>query len=256
MTNYVPISTEDHRDKRWVRHTSLMFAKAETISPLYVNELAPALQAMPIAFIKQDDGFALVVVMGVRPSENLFISGTGAWMAPYVPIVYRSSPFELWSAYTDGNHQEILCIDDTCVRSDDEGEPFFNEDGQVSDSIRVVMDQVKQLNASRQLTQLVCAALAEHDLIVPWPIVLKDSEEDRTVNGLYQIDETALNNLSNDAFAALRKVGALPVAYSQLLSMINISILAGLVSRPELYESAASSTGQGQASDTFDFAGL
>lgn len=255
MTNYVPISQDLHSNKRWVRHTSLSFAKADTVASVYVNELSPALQAMPIAFVKREEGFELVVVMGVRPGENLFVSGTGSWMAPYIPIIYRSSPFELWATHNEEN-QEILCIDDTCIRSDDEGEPFFNDDGQITEAIRIVMDQVKSLNASRQLTQLICAALAEQNLIIPWPIVLDDGVKNRTVDGLYQIDETALNALSEDAFLSLRKVGAIPVAYCQLLSIINLNILAGLVQRPELYESAASLEQKSTESDTFDFAGL
>ena len=255
MTNYVPISTEVHRDKRWVRHTNLLFAKSETVAPLFVNELAAALQAMPLAFIKQEAGFSLVVVMGIRPRENLFVSGSGSWMAPYVPTIYRSSPFELWAVPSEAN-QEILCIDDACVVEGDEGEPFFNDDGQVSETISTIMEQVKILNSSRQLTQLICAALAEHNLFEPWPIILNDGVEDQTINGLYQINETVLNNLPSEAFLALRKIGALPVAYSQLLSMTNMSVLAGLIQRPELYAGVNSAMDKGEASETFNFAGL
>ena len=61
------------------------------------------------------------------------------------------------------------------------------------------------------------------------------------VEGLYRIDEAALNALPDDAFMPLRKTGALPLAYAQLLSMNQLALL------PKAAEVQARIKGQLQA---------
>jgi hypothetical protein len=58
---------------------------------------------------------------------------------------------------------------------------------------------------------------------------IKQGEQSVSVNGLYRIDEAALNALGNKAFLALRRSGALPVAYAQLLSMNQMGVLQRLL---------------------------
>jgi hypothetical protein len=48
------------------------------------------------------------------------------------------------------------------------------------------------------------------------------------VEGLYRIDEVALNALSAEPFQEVRAAGALPVAYCQLLSMQHLAVLGEL----------------------------
>lgn len=254
MPTYAAISHELHRNKRWLRHTSLAFSKTDTVAPLFVNELAAAVQAMPIAFVKQEQGFVLVVVMGLRPGENLLVSAEGKWLAEYMPVTYRSSPFELL-AVTGLEGQQVLCIDEGCVTEGAEGEPFFNENGEVTGAISEIFKLVKQFNASRQLTQNICAVLAAHDLISPWKIVLNNGVEEQSVAGLYKIDEAVLNTLSDEAFLALRQAGALPVVYCQLLSMQKIDALAQRIQPPKA-EPSTKAEESGVRSETFDFSGL
>lgn len=249
MTNYVPISTELHRNKRWVRQSSLAFAKTDTVAPLYVNELAAAMHAMPIAFIKQEHSFSMVVVMGLHPKQNAFVSADGRWTSDYLPVTYRSSPFELFSI---GNESEqVLCIDESCITEETVGEPFFREDGEIAKTISEVFEVVKRLNVSRHLTQTICASLAECNLIHPWEIILEDGSQKQAVNGLYKIDETILNNLSEDVFFELRNVGALTAIYAQLFSMHKLSSLAEVIR-----QSAPAPKAEIVMSDTFDFGGL
>jgi len=254
MPTYAAISHEIHRNKRWLRRTSLAFSKTDTVAPLFVNELAAALQAMPIAFVKQAQGFVLVVVMGLRSGENLWVSAEGKWMAEYMPVTYRSSPFELL-AVTGQEGQQVLCIDEDCVTEGAEGEPFFYENGEVTAAVSEIFKLVKQFNASRQLTQNMCAVLAEHDLISPWKIGLKNGVEEQAVAGLYKIDEAVLNTLSDEVFLILRQAGALPLVYSQLLSMQKMDSLAQRIQPPKAEPSTSAET-PSVASETFDFSGL
>lgn len=250
---YVPISLESHGKKRWLRHTSLSFAKGDTATPLFANEIAEALQAMPIAFIRQNDRFTLVVVMGLRPGENLFVDENNAWQSKYLPVIYRSSPFELVPVQGQDD-QTILCIDDKCISDTDEGEAFFSEAGDVSDNIINIFELLKKFNAFRTLTENICAVLSDLNLIAPWPLKLHDGNEELSVNGLYRVNEEALNELSDEDFLKARNTHALPLAYAQLLSMKNIDVLSELLRRK--IQADASKVKPSFGNDTFNFAGL
>jgi len=248
---YVPINREALADKHWRRHASIAFAKNDTVTPLYVNELAIALQALPIAFVQQEDRFSLVVIVGLRPGENLLVSAANTWLSEYLPVSYRSSPFEL-IPLSGNESQYAMCIDEECITDTDEGEPFFNEAGEINEDLGKLFELLKQFNAGRQQTQNICAALAKHNLIVPWPMVLEQDTETLNVNGLYQIDESALNALSDEAFLDLKRSHALPVAYAQLLSMHKISGFGELMRQ----RAATTKIDKQPATDTFNFAGL
>jgi hypothetical protein len=63
-----------------------------------------------------------------------------------------------------------------------------------------------------------------------------------------------LNNLSDEAFLALRHAAALPVIYAQLLSMNNIQHLADLL-KHRTHEIAEASKPK-EEEGTFNFSGL
>ena len=243
---YVPISKELHGDKRWVRHSSMLFAKADTVAPLLVSDLAAAVHALPIAFVEYEQQFVLVSVMGLRPEENLLISPQGEWLSEYMPALYRSSPFALLPA----QDHHVLAIDESCISNAQGSEPFFNSDGEITESIKDAFERVQRINASRQMTQLICAALSENNLIKRWPITLNDGVNKQEVAGIYCIDEEALNALDDASFLSLRQTNALPVAYAQLYSMQKVSLLARLAEQRPVVTNEAS------ANDTFSFAGL
>ena len=226
MPKYIAVSKETHASKRWKRIDNYSFAAKDAVVPLVVQELPRALMYLPIGFIKQEEQFVPVSILGLQPGQNLFIAPDGRWIGGYTPAAYRGYPFQLADT-ADG--QRVLVIDeDSGLVSDSEGEPFFDEEGNPAQALKDVLDFLNQVDANRKLTQHICKLLAEHLLIKPWPINLQDSEGERIVEGLYCIDETALNALPAEAFEALRQAGALPIAYCQLLSMQHIQKLGQL----------------------------
>ncbi len=91
------------------------------------------------------------------------------------------------------------------------------------------MLRARGLTAESQTTDVAVAALAEARVIQPWPIKLKAEQSERSITGLYCIDEVALNALADDVFLKLRKTsGALPIAYAQMLSMGQLGIFQHL----------------------------
>jgi hypothetical protein len=107
-------------------------------------------------------------------------------------------------------------------------QPFFEADGEPAKVMRDVLEFLQQVRNNHQLTQRVCAVLHAEGLIVPWPLTLRDDSGEQVVQGLYRIDESALNTLDSETLARIHQAGALPVAYCQLLSMQHIQMLGKL----------------------------
>jgi hypothetical protein len=238
------ISAENFSGKAWRRYTGYAFAAGETLIPLVVAELAQAVPAMPLAFIQSGEGFQLVAVTALQPGTNLFVAPDGRWLGAYVPAALRGYPFRL--VKPQDREESVLCIDEASglVVEAGQGETFFDEDGQPGKTLRGVLELLSQVEQSRMATQGAVDALVAAGLVQPWPLSINQGEQNVPVTGLYRIDEAALNALENEAFLALRRSGALPVAYAQLLSMNQLAVLQRLAQIQENLKAPASSVGQ------------
>lgn len=226
MPNYQAVTKSAHAHLRWKRYDSYAFASMDAVAPLVMQELPKACMTLPIAFVAQDDKFIPVAVQGLHPGQNLFVAPDGRWLGGYIPAIYRSYPFALANAEND---QLVLCVDaDSGLLSDSEGEPFFDEQGQPSQPVKDVLNFLQQVQANRALTARLCAALAAEGLIQPWSITLETEEGEKTVQGLYRIDEAAFNALQGEALYRIHQAGALPLVYCQLLSMQHLHMLGKL----------------------------
>lgn len=227
MPQYMAISKKHHADKSWTRFDSYQFAAKDNLAPLVGAEVAKAVLALPMAFIKQQDNFVLVAVLSLTPGQNMFVAPNGQWLGAYVPSVFRGYPFRL--ARAEGRDDLILCIDeDSGLISDTEGEPFFDENGELSQQVKNVLDFLSQIEQNRIVTQQAVSALAEAGVITEWNLKVKTDEQETPITGLYVVDEAKLNTLDDPEFLKLRQAQALPIAYAQLLSMANISVFEKL----------------------------
>lgn len=228
MPNFQAVSKAAYANKRWKRYSSYTFAANDAVAPLVAHELPRAMMHLPIGFMKQQDVFVPVAVLGLQPGQNLFVAPDGRWIGGYTPAAYRGYPFQL---ATSAEGQSVLVIDDgsgLITDMQDEGEAFFDDEGNPAKPVKDVLDFLGQVQANRAATERTCAVLGEHQLIQPWPITVQGASGERKVEGLYRIDEAALNAAPASVFEALNRVGALPVAYCQLLSMQHLQTLGKL----------------------------
>lgn len=235
MAQLTVISREQHAGKRWKRYTSYSFAAHDAVAPLVAQELPRACMHLPIGFLKTENGYQLVAVLGLQPGKNLWVSPDGRWLAGYVPAAYRGYPFALANT-EDG--QRVLCVrEDSGLVNDDEGELFFDEEGQPAKPIQDVLDFLQQVTANAQVTAQLCGVLEEHGLVSPWNVQVKSADGEKKVEGLFRVDEAALNALPAEALAAVRDRGAMPLVYCQLLSMQHLHQLGRLAAHWESVES-------------------
>jgi hypothetical protein len=229
MANFVPVERERHAGKGWRPPTDYGFAATSSAVPLLLVEFAKAAVVMPIAFIEKSGRYQPVAVMSPVQGRNFFIGPGGQWLGGYIPALLRGYPFSLLRA--EGGEKTILCIDEDSgliVDADEDGPRFFEEDGGPSAAAKATLNFLQQVEQNRFRADLVVAALAEAGIIVPWPLTVSVDKQPQTVKGLHRVDEAKLNALDDESFLKLRKSGALPLAYTQLLSMGQLAIFEQL----------------------------
>ena len=220
MARYVPVSRTTHASKAWRRVPNFLFAAKEPLMPVVAAEFSRVAAWMPIAFVEQAGQYVPVAMMCPMPGHNLFVGPEGQWLGGYIPASLRAYPFAL--VRREGSEQAILCVDDDSglvVDADAGGEAFFGADGGPSAALAPLMDFMTRLQGSRTGTDLAMAALAEAGVIEQWPFEVQFNERKTSIDALYRVNEAALAGLDDAAFLRLRKSGALPLAYAQLLSM-------------------------------------
>jgi len=236
MATITPITRSRHATMRWRGNVSYAFAADRAVVPLVGAELFRAVLAFPVAFIRQGEGFVPAAVLGLESNRNLFVAEDGRWLGGYIPAALRGHPFVLGRT-EEG--QQLLCVDEASelVGEGPEGERFFEDDGTPAEAVRRVLDFLTRVEQNRAATAAICAALQARNLVEPWPITLKGDQGERKIEGLFRVNEAGLNALDDEAFLSVRKSGALPIAYTQLLSMQQLRVLRDLaaarVPRPQ-----------------------
>lgn len=229
MTEFAAITPERHANRAWKRYSSYAFAAKETVIPLLGAELSKAAPDMPIGFIRTGEAYELVGITSLQPGLNLYVAPSGQWLGTYTPAALRGYPFRLLQPQEA--KEAILCINETSglvVDAGEGGEAFFDDQHQPSPALKDILNFHAEVERNRAATQQAVNALAEAGLIVPWELNLKQGEKIVPVTGLYRVDEAAMNALDDGAFLALRRTGALPVAYAQLLAMNQLAVLERL----------------------------
>ncbi|TXM67544.1 SapC family protein [Methylobacterium sp. WL12] len=225
--NLQPVSHERHQTRRWIRFPDYHFTASYSWAPLAAAEVTKAALALPLAFIERAGQWSLVGVLGLKPDQNLYVTPDGQWIGSYIPAVFRAFPFSMRRSETG---EVILCVDEGSglVLESGEGEPFFGEGGEPSDSIKQVLSFLSETAKSEAVLTQACGALHAQGVFEPWPITIDGDEGQQQVGGLYRINEAALNRLDDVSFNQLRRAGVVPLAYAQLLSIGNLTDLARL----------------------------
>lgn len=235
MANYIPLDPELHADAGFRKGEDYEFAAKDTVAPIVAEELAHIVPMLPLVFVRagtEGGGYRLAVLQSLQPGANALIRPDGKWSAPYVPALYRGYPFALLPV--KNSNKRVLCVDTDSPqfveKLGQEDSPFFRDNGQPSEIVSRVLEFWRQYEKQREITQRAVDALAKQGLIVAWKIKLQGekTEEPVPLEGIFRIDEAALNDLHLAGFEALRLAKALPVAFAQLFSQHRLDSLARL----------------------------
>lgn len=225
------VSPSRHQDFSFSRFEDYRFAATDMAAPIVGAELAQVVRTYPICFLKDDGGhFFLAALLSVAPGKNLFVRpDTGRWMG-YVPAHFRSHPFRL--ARHPEQQNPVFCIDEGSEWVHDKrdvGEPIFTAEGKPTEEVEKIINFLKEVENNKSATARAVTALASAGVIQPWPVKTKgDHGQEQTLNNVYAVDETKFNGLDDETFIKIRHSGALPIVYSQLLSMPHIEMVMKL----------------------------
>lgn len=223
-----PISQSVFGTKYFKRFDSYAFTRENVVVPLVLRELVRASLAMPFGFIKTQEDFLPVAILGLENKQNYFVDSEGRWLGRYVPAAFRGHPFSLAN---DPENKKILCFDvESGLLTDEGGEPFFDVSGKPSDAIKDILNFLTQVELNQQATRQMCGLLARHGLFEPWQIKMDAGSDNPafSIEGVLKINEGAFNRLGEKEVYALHQGGALAVIYCQLLSVQHLSTLGKL----------------------------
>ena len=192
----------------------------EHMLPVVVHEFVVAGAEFPIVFVKDQSGenFQPVVLLGLSAQQNLVIK-EGKWDGMYVPRVARNYPLVLVQEQP-GSDRLIVAIDESSERvNDTEGFPLFNDDGTESEYLVARKQQMADFVDFSQITHNFTLKMQELGLIKEQVLTVTINEEKRNINGINMIDDKALNELSDETFLELRKLGYLTAIYAHLMSL-------------------------------------
>lgn len=229
MPTFVALTHERHAGLGWKRSHHYTFAAQEALVSLAGAELSRAATAMPIAFVPKATGYQVVGVLSLQPGTNLFVAPGGQWLGAYIPAIWRGYPFRVLPA--EGDESSVLCVDEASewvVNADEAEAVFFDARGEPSAAVREMLDWLARLERQQAMTRRAVDALAEAGVIRPWTLHVERAGQKLSVMGLHRIDEAAFNALDEATHLELRRRQSLPVAYAQLLSMHQITVLEQL----------------------------
>ena len=160
-----------------------------------------------------------VALLGVEQHQNLYVHPDGRWLGGYIPASLRGYPFNL---LPNEQGQRILCIDAEQLIMDvtDVGQPLFDDNGQPTEAVAKQLDFHQHCVDNRERTQQAVNALQQAGVLVPWGLEISRGEgaAPKRIDGLYRIDEKALNTLDAETYATLQ--GApMALAHAQLFSV-------------------------------------
>ena len=224
MRDPLIVSFKECQRLRWSPPEDVAFGQEFALVPLTVAELSAAACSMPLALLKQKEGWSLVGVCGVEPGHNLFVRN-GQWLGAYKPNWLQNWPFDFIMV----REKAFLVFDKASGALVTEGgEPFFEDEHTMGPTLSLIADRMRPLARLIQQTSKAIQLLNSAGVLVPWPDSVRKRVDGFSVSGLYMLDEKALAGLDDQAFLGLRSCGALALGYAVNLSVGQTHILSRL----------------------------
>lgn len=219
MPDWIAISRTAHAHTHWRQRDQYHFASTQTAIPVTLAELPSLVPHYPLALMQQQGQWQLVAMTGLLPEKNLYVHPDGRWLCGYVPAILRAHPFRL----IPQGEQYVLCIQPDYLTDDESAPRLFDEEGRLHPSLEKGQAALQQLAVGQQKTATAAQALAEADVLEPWPLTIDrgEGQQPLEVGGLYRISEKALNGLESDAYLTL-KGAPMALAHAQLFSTHNL----------------------------------
>jgi len=141
----VPINLARHGDCSVETRSDYAFSSEVNSVPLMAVEFPQASSEYAVVFAGTETEVMPAVILGVRGSENLFLSAENAWEGKYIPAFLRRYPF----VFTREADRFVLCIDEEApgFNREGRGERLFAADGNPSAYVDNVLKFLQEFQA-------------------------------------------------------------------------------------------------------------
>jgi hypothetical protein len=226
-----PLSFEKHGKLRLSENLDFTRFKSQHLVPVVFQEFYSLATEFLLVFVRHSESgdFVPVAMMGFNKDKNLYCQ-TPEWQPAVVPASFKLTPFALTRFDPDTMEADIAIDEDSPLLSETVGEPLFDAQGQRTDYLQKRIDRVEAAAKHSMQARALCQYLSEKRLFKNRPLMFQYSEQSPRyeIDGLFTIDEEALEKLSNEEFQELRQRGLLPIIYSHLTSLQQIGRLSRL----------------------------
>jgi len=164
-----------------------------------------------------------MLVLGLVPGQNLFITGDNAWdKNAYV----RRYPFCMTRVSLNGKEapERVVCVEKRSVTP--KGERLFADDSEALPAWAPLQTLLFEYEADLLRAQQTCTLLAQHALFEPFTMQAVPAQgEPLQLTGMYRVIESRLAELDADVLSELVRTGVLGRVYTHLLSLENFQRL-------------------------------
>ena len=217
------------------KHTNLYiepvddFKHTKDTNSIYVAavEFSRACREYTIVFGKgPDNSIFPVVLLGLKPKQNLYLGKKGEWLAKYVPAYIRRYPFIL-ANNTASDNNFAVCIDEgySGFNHNKKGQRLFTDKGQDSAMLKQAIDFLKDYQTHVQITTVFCNNINKLGLLEPMQATIEKSGKKEVVGGFLCVNRTKLKALPPDMIVNLLKSDQMELIFSHLASLTNMERL-------------------------------
>lgn len=216
----VPVTRGRHADCYIEGSADYGFSSDVNSVPLMAVEFPQAANEYPIVFAGNGSEIAPAVILGVRGSENLYVSDESKWKAKYIPAFVRRYPF----VFAREADRFLLCVDEEYdgFNREGRGKRLFGEDGAPTPYVDNVLKFLQEYQAQFLRTQRFCTRINELGLLDPMQAQVKlEGGTNFSLGGFMAINRDKLKALPAETFSELAKTDELELLYLHLQSMRN-----------------------------------
>jgi len=227
MTELVELSNSEHGKLKVIDNAAVIFIKQQHILTIRVKEITQAISSFPVFLVKNPHTglWNISALSSFEMGENLFVRDD-KWDAVFTPSSMQTFPFFLMNLAGENQGYTIGIAPHDQAFSTSQGQRIFESTGKPSlllSRVKTVLEaDIKNDIQSYQFAE----KLESMQLIKRINLVVQYGDGTvQTLKGMNTIDETKLQQLSNDDLGALNKLGYLMPIHAMLMSIIQLNSL-------------------------------
>ncbi len=224
MTQFVALHPQLHQQLRVDTRRIEALGAEQHLVPVVLSEFLKLVVHYPIVFSKNSETgqFVCSALLGFSAGENLFWR-KGQWQSIYTPLQIMRQPFFVG----EQQGQILICIDvESELLKTGEGEAIFDNKGQETSYLQQAKTRLAALINGESETQAFINNLLSLNLIMPMALDISfANQQQQRIQGLYTINEEALEQLTSEQLLQLQQQGYLKPIYTMIASLGQIYAL-------------------------------